>query len=532
MKYCIGCGSKLEDGVKFCTVCGQPVESAETAAVETAVKKEKKVRKKFPAWIVIAVLAVVVLAAATFFAVKSGMFLSPDKQFVALHKEAVVNPTIEAASLTLSGKASEKAEEELGINTDVEITVEQDIDEDVQEQYLDDSSVTLQINTVEEEKLFGFELNLMGSDVLSGVVVIGEDFIGIQLPELDDEYYTIDFDDLAALLSQYAGVDEEQAKQVLAVLSGEAASFDIDAEKVEAVAGKYAEIFFSMVTKDNVTREKKDLSLEGIGKKQKGCTVLTFKPTDKDIEKMLTTAAETFVDDDDLADIVEEILDTLGDSAGYTMKDYEKLVDYVDENYEDDIEDIVEKIDDLDLYWSAAIKGTRIYEIKVYSEEEENGFSYESFGELTDSRIDAFIVYDEGDAEVVIQNSLKLKGKSVTGELEGNKEYFSNEDFSVSYTFDLTEKSGLKFPYCEVEGEIGDVRFELNVGKNGKTGSLHELVVKSNGQKIQITAVSTDEESSAAAPKGKGTSVTVDNFQEIVQGMAMEAMQIFSEIFG
>lgn len=29
MKYCTGCGSQLDDGAKFCSVCGQKVETAE-----------------------------------------------------------------------------------------------------------------------------------------------------------------------------------------------------------------------------------------------------------------------------------------------------------------------------------------------------------------------------------------------------------------------------------------------------------------------------------------------------------------------
>lgn len=32
MRFCTGCGAQLEDGVKFCSVCGQKVEPAQTQA--------------------------------------------------------------------------------------------------------------------------------------------------------------------------------------------------------------------------------------------------------------------------------------------------------------------------------------------------------------------------------------------------------------------------------------------------------------------------------------------------------------------
>lgn len=36
MRFCTGCGAQLEDGAKFCSVCGQKVESAQTQAPPVA----------------------------------------------------------------------------------------------------------------------------------------------------------------------------------------------------------------------------------------------------------------------------------------------------------------------------------------------------------------------------------------------------------------------------------------------------------------------------------------------------------------
>lgn len=36
MRFCTGCGAQLEDGAKFCSVCGQKVEPAQTQAPPVA----------------------------------------------------------------------------------------------------------------------------------------------------------------------------------------------------------------------------------------------------------------------------------------------------------------------------------------------------------------------------------------------------------------------------------------------------------------------------------------------------------------
>ena len=36
MRFCTGCGAQLEDGAKFCSVCGQKVEPAQTQALPVA----------------------------------------------------------------------------------------------------------------------------------------------------------------------------------------------------------------------------------------------------------------------------------------------------------------------------------------------------------------------------------------------------------------------------------------------------------------------------------------------------------------
>lgn len=519
MSYCQSCGARLEPGARFCTVCGSAVSQAESGARE----KKSASGKKFPVWIAAVVAVVAALAVGFYYLFSSGALKSAPEQFVAIQSEKYIEPVLNSVAMSLSGESVEKAKNDFVLDTDVTIRGNGSFDGAISE-ILDESEITLKLKTGEESGgLFGFSLNLMGSDVLSGTFVVEDNSIGISLPELLDEYYVVHTEDIPGILKALdidLPLDVEASASALA---GALAGSSLDGDLVKSVLEKYVQIFFSMVTDENTEKSRGTVELKGLGESEK-CTVITFRPEKDDISEMLTVLVETLVNDKDARSLFQQAIKAAGMDADEEMEGYDAFMDELRIGYKEDIEDISAEVSEADLAWSVAFKKDRIYQIAIRSESRDEGVAYESWGKAVSGRTDAIVWYDGSEAERAVSNEVRLDGKTISGILEANEDLLYKEA-SAKYSFDTLNRSGLKVPYGDLEADVDGVKVNISVGE-GKNGSSHRVNVDFNGEEYGVEIVSSDKASTVEKPQQAGIAVTGSNVQDILSGLVGQVLTL------
>ena len=557
MKYCTKCGAKLIEGAKFCTVCGNPVgQSAPEQNVQTSARVEDPVpaaaavpaaqpEKKKTRWGIIAAVIAAVLIIGIAAAVLIPKFtLDAPKKFVEMHR-VIITPVVDLSAQTvtrdLDRERSDKLKEYSGIDTDFTVTVDIDTGSYIVDDIISESSVTFKVKSDPEKPLFGFILNLSGSDILSGTVVSERDRIGISLPELSDEYYQIRYEDLEDILLAL-GVDPEvDIQSIIGAAYSTESPLGVDSEQLKAIIDSYLDVFFSMVKKENTASSKEDVYLPGC-KETIGCTVITFRPTAEDIKVMVRQLCDKLKDDAELRDIVGHIAEYAYMSDPGMADDFETSDDYVKfilDSYDDTVrnlwdkneKDIVAFADDAEengICWKIAYKALRVHMISI-SDKDGNGFGYESVGNVLEQRTDLLARYDEQIASIIARSELKLSGKNAEGRITVND--LDEGNAQADYSIDLSSKSGLRIPYGELRFSYGDIKADFNVKAEG-SGSQHDIKFRNEDTEIKIGIFSTDKESTVKEPSQTPTRVTSDNIMSVIQGMYGKIMEIFINVYG
>lgn len=525
MKYCTSCGAKIEDSSRFCTVCGAPVgDAAENAAQNS--EAPKKAKKKFPLWIVIVLAAAILLGGAGYAAASKGVFTPAPVKFVDLADEAVA-PVVETTAKIITGDETLFKSKQDGLNTDIIVFGDfPSTGEPTLDSIIKGASVTFQVNTgKDKDSLLGLKLNLDGSDVLTGFFKGTTDSLSLYLPELDDQYYTIEYAELVKIMEKY-GLDAEQ----LELAAGAAGSLngsivDMETEEVEAILQKYVDIIYSAVNRDNTKKESGTCEYAVLDGSVK-CTIVTFKPSEEDIDKVVNEFIDTLMDDDDLRGIIKAFCTKYApDDAGSVMDGYENELKKLDSGREE----LVKEIAEAEPEFKISFDGKRIYSFTVLDKNGE-GAGYESSGATIKERSDALVVFEADKAEALALNSYRLDGTKIIGKLDVNSEY-AGAEVSADYEINLKYKSVLGIPYGEYDVTVDGEEYSLSVGAQDE-GSVHEVRFKINGEDVDLDILTTDTESTVKEPSEKPEKITADNIEGIIGGMAMEALQILSEIYG
>lgn len=557
MKYCTKCGAKLIEGAKFCTVCGNRVDqNAPEQNVQTSAAAENQIQaaeavsvqqpeKKKPRWGIIAAVIAAVLIIGVASAVLIPKFtLNAPKKFVEMHR-GIITPVVDLSAQTvtrdLDPEKSGKIKEYSGIDTDFSVTVDLDTGSDIVDDIIKDSSVTFKVKSDPEKPLFGFILNLSGSDILSGTIVSEKDKVGISLPELSDEYYQIHYDDLEDILLALGMDPDMDIQSIIGAAYSTESPLGVDSEQLKAIIDSYLDVFFSMVKKENTSSSKEDVYLPGC-KETIGCTVITFKPTAEDIKVMVKQLCDKLKDDEELRDIVGHIAEYAYLTDPNTADQYEtseEYVKYILESYDDTVKnlwdrnekDIVafaEDTEENEICWKIAYKALRVHMISI-TDKDANGVGYESVGNVLDMRTDLLSRYDENRASIIARSELKLSGKNAEGRIIVNE--LDEGNAQIDYSVDLSRKSGLKIPYGELKFSYGDIKADVNVRSEG-SGSQHDIKIRNEDNDISIGIFSTDKESTVKEPSQVPTRVTPDNIMSVIQGMYGKIMEIFINIYG
>lgn len=248
---------------------------------------EKKSRKTG----LIAAIAAVVVALAAGILLVPRLLRSPAKEFAAYQQEAVAAPLL----AFLESKVDIGGAQAKPVSTDMTLTMDTDYDEI--RPYLENTSLAFKVDSDKDSFLLNGELSLMGSPVLSGSATYEKGMFGFCLPELDENYYVMDVD---ALFSRLAGEEVDL---------GEAKVPEISGKEWAALIRTYLDIANSVITKENVTLEKRqEFTLTEVGG---FCTgdVYTYRPTAADVETVLKKLADHLEGDQELRSLTLKLVD-------------------------------------------------------------------------------------------------------------------------------------------------------------------------------------------------------------------------------
>ena len=401
--YCPSCGGQAEAGAEFCPNCGGSMPKS--GSTRAPMSRNAKVG------ILAAVCAAAVIALAVFLLPK--LFSSPAVDFVRIQAEFLAVRALDPIQAALeSGTASAPK------SFSSDITVSASVDNSQIDEYLEDSSIQLRLDAKRDTVLADGSLNLMGSTVLSGAATYEKGVLGFALPQVDNNYYTLD---LAKFIEEQTGEKVDL---------GTAALPELSVGEWFTLAKDYGGILSKAVTKDNLTLERgREVRFDQLKGSFKG-NVYTFKPKAGDLEDMLLELADQIETDETLRKLLAESgLSLTGTSLalsggmgyGYgadAMDIDDALQDFAGE-LRDNAEDIAEEFKSAKFTWTLATEGRQVRRIEIKA----GGMvilGYECSG--TESKgIEEVFYTESGYGNVItVEHEYTRKGGDVDGKIEIN----------------------------------------------------------------------------------------------------------------
>lgn len=523
MRYCSKCGNPIPDGAGFCSQCGTPVPQAAPAAgpakpvfcracgarmpasaaacpncgTPVAAPPARPAAKAAPAKaaaaaggksalpFIIGGAAVVVVAvvAVLIWVLVGRSHAGPAQQFVSYQSDLV------SGVLTPVESAGETVKK--GIKNDVTITAS--VDDPDLATYLNGSSITMKVDASSDKALINEQLTLMGSSVLNATITYEDGKLGFYLPELDQNYYVIDLDQLlgeALDVRPYSySSDTVNALFLLNLLSK-------GSDRLPDLIQPYLDILLTLVNDQSVTRQDNvPVTLTNAGQ-QVNCTVYTFTPRGEDIEKALIALADRLEHDDALRSL---ILDSYMEALSYsTMPGFdedayranlEQTFAQGAESIRGDASSIAQSVQAMNIVCTLAVEGDQIRQINLafadtsgyatsgqaYESTSTNGLVYES-ADVNGQSCQWLTAMDGGWAEPIFANTyLDSNGRrSGTFTL-----YIDSEPCSVNYDIQPDKKSPIGVPYGTYSLYIPDtpVSLSLSVGDGANGGSDHVITL-------------------------------------------------------
>lgn len=521
--FCPTCGEKISGGGGFCPNCGTTLNAPKKAPQKT---KNTASKKKLPLGLIAAAAAVVALIILVV-AVVPSLFSSPASSFVSTQADFV------ADRLAAVEGVAEQVKQ--GFSSD--LTISASVDNDEIQEYLDGTSLVVKIDAGKDALLTGVEAIFMGSPVLSGIVTVDKDQIGVSVPELDDTYYVMDLPSIFELAE--IDLDEEALKSLEGV--------ELPIADAEDLLNKYIKILSGAITKDSLTVEKNQtVKYEELSGKTEKCTVYTFEPKAEDVEEALLQLAEELEKDKKLRKFFEDLF--ANETIANYLEEYafdddpmdaiEEALDMIVEGLEDNAADMGEAIEDLGFVWTMAVKGKNIIQIKIEIPDYEEVYAYEFKSD--DGKVEEIVFassYD--DPDFFVSNKYKIDGKVYDGKIT----FFDGwDEYQISYEIESDKTSPLGLPYGEYKFDIEDMTLELEVVA-AKTGVDHIITVKGEDlyyetdgmlNEVEVTINATDK-SSVKKPSGTKEDISdydEDELYELVMSFSDELQELVMDQFG
>ena len=496
--------------------------------VEDPVEKKGSLPKFF-----IPIVAVVLLLCVAFFAFGKNLLLGggnagPEQKFLNYQFD-YLNGKVK--SMEELGFLKEKTKEEVTMVLTGEVKGVDEINK-----YLKDSALTFKAKSDMEKGNLQIStgLKLMGSDVLEAYGEYMDGQVGFAIPVVDDNFYKGDY---KTILKNLTGEDKD-APNLKEMKENQ--------ELGKRLVKKYSALLSTLITKDNLTVEKKEVSLDGIQQKFKG-EVYTFKPKADEIKSFLERLADMIEKDSDLEKLIEQgmygndLNEAMGLGQSPTAK--EQLASLA-KQIREEAEENGKSIEAANFTWEIAVEGKQLREIKLSANE--NVFSLE-VGKDGGKTIEQVNVQSESTENYYLSNTYEKKGKTLKGSISGGNGIV--DITGLEYNIEIGKKSPI-MPYGtytvkDPSGMGGEAT--LTVKDGAKDSTDHELVLSglssygsilgSVGKDLESVKINlnTTEKAEFSVPKEKVVDISdysEDDFFELGEKIQQSLAGTFMNVLG
>lgn len=416
MKTCANCGHTMNDQDVFCSNCGamslentdSPAATPQPAAAPTpevppapAPSALKGGTKGIGKVAILAAVAVVVLVVAVFGI--TGALKGGDDSFAGVQREFLLD-----SGVTYVEQLVDQYNAMTNLSTDMTVKVETGVPE--YDAYLDGTALRMGLETQRDAFALDATLQLMGSDVLHGVVALDDGMLTLAMPEINDNRYVLD---LKQIIYENTGIEVT-----------ELALPELSKDTMVSLLKSYFEVVIATATDDNVTVEKnQEIELPYLGETVKG-TRYVFQPTAKDVENMMLRLADALEQDEDLR---EFILSLAGNNLALVeqMLNVEDLdatlqqsLDEAAASLRESAAEIGQEAADAGFTWTVGYADGRVCYQGIGVTSEPDIYVYESVGKESQGRRDvAYIndVYSEDGPSMVIEAEYTKDGGAYSG---------------------------------------------------------------------------------------------------------------------
>ena len=544
MKTCANCGHTMNDQDVFCSNCGamslentESLATTPTAAAQPTPPPMPEVTptpaapqgsgKGIGKVAILAAAAVVVLVVAIFGI--TGALKGGDDSFAGVQREFLLD-----SGVTYVEQLVDQYNAMTNISTDITLTVETGVPE--YDLYLDGTAFRMGLETQRDAFALDATLQLMGSDVLHGVVALDDGMLTLAMPEITDNRYVLD---LKQLIYENTGIEVT-----------ELALPELSKDTMTALLKSYFEVVIATATDDNVTVEQnQDIELPYLDETVKG-TRYIFRPTAKDVENMLLRLADALEQDEDLREFV---LSLAGNNLALVEQalnvedldaTLQQSLDEAAASLRESAAEIGQQVADAGFTWTVGYADGRVcYQGLGLADDPMDTYVYESAGKESQGRRDvAYIndVYSEDGPSVVIEAEYTKDGGAYSG--SATMKEWGETILSMEYQdIDPEKLSPLGTAYGSYVFTVQDygtqMTVEMTVKKSAGGGT--DIVMTFTGDDFYSTTgfdgltlrfYSSDKDATIQLPEGDEvdiTSMTDDDLAELsmlIQSSLMESL--------
>lgn len=398
------------------------------------------------------------------------------------------------------------------------------------DEFINQSSLSLIADIEDGQALFSAEAVIRGSRPVHAFLSLDEEEICFTLPGITEKYYRISYDTLRDLAGKY-GIfpDPDEAADSYSGAAYLQIRELFQSKAVQELLRKYERILFSLASFHNTTETRTDYELAVLGKTQK-CLVLVCRPDAGDWRVMLRKLLSTAAADEDLKNELliplAKALYAYDASISFYYSSPEEFAEEMTGSFRKAAENALEEVDSAaealaEYEFTVAYSGGRVYGLRVL-DKDENGISYESYGDVGDGREDVLVFHEDGEDQTLVRSSIRTSGGRTNGRLAA-----AGETIVLSYYLDSGEDEK---PGFDLRLSTPDLNAGLSLEQEEEKTYLR-AVYDEAGKGAELEASAEDTEERLTAPEGPGILLSSEKeIEEAFRALSEDVRK--AELFG